>query len=92
MESGHSDKSGSRVKCCQCGMMMIPRAIYDNKFSVFTTPVSSHCPFCLSERWRKEVDMKSGLGLKEYFELSPSAGWVFLGIFVFIIVGNLAGG
>jgi hypothetical protein len=40
----------SMVTCHNCGKVMVPRATYSRAFWGYS-PLSNHCPFCLSENW-----------------------------------------
>lgn len=85
--------SKHKVKCKCCGMMMVPKTIFSRGFyggwGVWLgggNPVSTYCPFCLSEGWD---------GVKLPVERTTGAKFLLAGQIAFtllIINGLLAWG
>jgi len=70
----------SLVTCYCCGKSMVPRATYSRGFWGYS-PLSNHCPFCLSENWHGG---SPGLGAR-FFALLGLA----LGVLACVLVGAL---
>lgn len=75
--------SRHKVECQCCGMMMVPKTIFSRGFyggwGVWLGggyPLSSYCPFCLSEGWN---------GVKVPVEKPPAAKLLLLWKIVFAI-------
>ena len=72
----------SMVTCQCCGNTMIPRTSYTRCFWGYT-PLSNHCPFCLSENWHQG---NPGLGARLFALLGLALGvmaCVLVGAFLF---------
>lgn len=87
--------NNDKVQCKCCGMMMVPKTIFSP--GIYGgwgwrigggRPVSSCCPFCLSENWDdRSRPVEKSVAEKSYLLLKVVAG-AFLGYSLFSLIGK----